>query len=186
MLFNFRSMARFVLLAALLPMPALADDGHGHGEAPQAPTGPAAPRFAAVSDHFELVGVVDGRQLTVYLDRFEDNAPLKSARIALDIGGERVSLEEHADGEFEGTLDHALAEGMTPVSATIDAGGRSDTLATGIDIHAAARAEPATPHGTARYAIGGVLALALLLTALAWRRHRAAARALTAHAGGAA
>jgi cobalt-zinc-cadmium efflux system outer membrane protein len=35
--------------------------GHDHGEAPAAPAGPALPRFAATSDLFELVGVLDGQ-----------------------------------------------------------------------------------------------------------------------------
>ena len=54
------------LLLGLLPATALA--GPGHGESPAAATGTALPRFAATSDLFELVGVLDGQKIALYLD----------------------------------------------------------------------------------------------------------------------
>ena len=70
-------------LAAVLighSLPAIAGDGHDHGDAAPAATGTALPRFAAVSETFELVGVLDGKQVTLYLDRFADNAPVRGAQ----------------------------------------------------------------------------------------------------------
>jgi len=45
---------------------ARAGDGHDHGEAAAAAAGPALSRFTASSELFELVGVLKGRQLTLY------------------------------------------------------------------------------------------------------------------------
>ena len=120
---------------ACLSTAACAADDHDHG--PVAPTGagPALTRFAATSETFELVGIVDGRQLVVYLDRFADNSPVKAAAIDLEIGGVKVALKERADGELEGTLAEALKPGVTPVTATVVVGTETDLLAADLDVH---------------------------------------------------
>eukprot|EP01042_Synura_sphagnicola_P021246 gene21246-26993_t len=63
------------LLLGSLPPTALAGAGHDHGEAPVAAAGTALPRFAATSDLFELVGVLDGQKIALYLDHAGDNSP---------------------------------------------------------------------------------------------------------------
>lgn len=154
---------------ATLCAPALAGDGHDHGPAPAA-TAPALPRFAASSELFELVGVARDRQLTVYLDGFADNAPVKGARLDLSVGGAPVALKEIAPGEFEGALAQPLPPGLTPVTATVAAGSDTDLLAGEFDVHAQ---EPAAHHGPAWQAyVGAALAAAAALLALAWRARR--------------
>ena len=100
------------VLAGLAPQ-TLAGDGHDHGEAPATTAGPALPRFTAVSELFELVGVVNGKNVTVYLDHFADNSPVKDAKVDLELDGKAVALAPHADGEFEALAsdDDGLAEG---------------------------------------------------------------------------
>ena len=62
---------------ALVGAVASAGEGHDHGdEAPGAASGPASPRFTAASELFELVGVIDGKRLTVYLDHAATNQPI--------------------------------------------------------------------------------------------------------------
>ena len=51
-------------LIAISPLTTLAGEGHDHGEAPTASTGPALPRFAATSSTFELIGVLNGHDMT--------------------------------------------------------------------------------------------------------------------------
>lgn len=163
------------LAAAMgLPMTAAADEGHDHGEAPAAAAAPALPRFATSSELFELVGVVDGQRITVYLDRFEDNTPVKAARLELQVGSAKVALKELADGEFEGTLPQALEPGVTPVTATVVAGNDTDLLAADLDVHADEHGEAEHTHGgaeTLAWAAGVLAALA----ALAWAARRALA-----------
>ena len=81
-------------LVAILLGPDLAraagdDHGHDHGGSTPAATGPGLPRFAAVSELFELVGVLNGKQITLYLDRAADNSPVTEARIEIEIGGKK-------------------------------------------------------------------------------------------------
>lgn len=169
------------LLAALLPLIAGAawaadDHGHDHG-APAAANGPALPRFAAVSDTFELVGVLNGKQLTLYLDRFADNSPVKDAQLDLEIDGARIKAAPHGDGEFEAVLAAAPKAGVLAVSATVVAGTESDLLAGELDIHDDAHTDlPAARPRWQRiavWALGGLAALGLLT----WiARRRATAR----------
>ena len=152
----------------LVPKLALAGDGHDHGEAAPTATGPALPRFAAVSDLFELVGVLNGKQITLYLDRAADNSPVTDAQIELEIGGKKFKAAKQGTDEFEVVLAEAPQPGVLPITATVSAGSDADLLAGEFDIHEAAHAdEAAHPHSWKEYAgwaAGGVAVLAILLT----------------------
>ena len=93
---------------------AQADEGHNHSETPAASSGLSLPRFAAVSETFELLGILNGGHLTLYLDRFADGSPVKDAGITLQLGGEKVRLEPHGEGRFEGTLAQTPKQGPLP------------------------------------------------------------------------
>ena len=162
-----KTLSGLALATAFLSPVALASDDHDHGAAPAAPAAVALPRFATSSDLFELVGVVKDKQLTVYLDHFADNAPVKGARIDLEIGGAKVALKELATGEFEGTLTKALQPGINPVTATVLAGQESDILAADMDFHEEQHADAATSRGFLHYALWAAAAAALLAAA-AW------------------
>ena len=47
-----------------------------------------------MSETFELVGVLSGKQITLYLDRFADNSPVRDAQIELEIGGAKFKAEK--------------------------------------------------------------------------------------------
>ena len=171
------------LLAFLFAMPAMAADEHGHDHgAPAAASGPALPRFSAVSEAFELVGVVSGKQLAIYLDRFEDNAPVKDADVNLEIGGAKVALKRLVDGEYEATLAEELKPGVIAVTATVAAGKDTDILAGDLDVHEPASAHASQARNWRSYAawVAGALAV---LGGLAWLRRRARS---AQRAGGAA
>jgi hypothetical protein len=170
------------LLAALHSPPARADDGHDPGAAPAAATGAALPRFAASSDLFELVGVVSGRQLTVFVDRFSDNAPVKGAAVELEVGAAKVALTERAEGEFTGTLAHELKPGISAVTATVVAGNDTDILAADLDVPDETTVDAAPRSQRNRYALGAAAGVAAV-AALAWLASRRLARR---RAGGAA
>ncbi|CAN7587301.1 hypothetical protein [Acidovorax sp. LjRoot117] len=155
------------LVLGLVPPAAWADAGHDHGDAPATAAGPAMPRFAATSDLFELVGVLDGQKLALYLDHAGDNSPVKEAQLELDIAGTRVPVTRVADGEFQAALAAPLAEGASPVTATVVAGTDTDLLAGEIDVHAAAHAH-AEPTGRRNALVAGAVVAVLAALALAW------------------
>jgi hypothetical protein len=145
------------VLLLLAGTAAHADAGHDHGDAPAASAGPALPRFTAASESFELVGVLNGKLLTLYLDRFADNSPVPRATLELDIGGQTVKAVPHGEGEFEVQLAEAPAPGVLPITATVIAGNETDLLAGELDIHADAHEDAAAPRPWRRI-VGGVLA----------------------------
>ena len=169
---NLRFFHRFAsaALGILVALPGIAGEGHDHGETPATAAGSALPRFSAVSELFELVGVVNGRQLTLYLDHAATNAPVTDAKLDVELGGLKLDLKPRAAGEFEATLAAALKPGVTPVTATVTTPTESDLLAGEIDLHGlpldAAQADAAHEHGWKEYAgwaLGGIVVAGVLL-----------------------
>ncbi len=159
------------------------DHGHDHGEAPATAAGPALPRFAAVSETFELVGVLSGKQLTIYLDRFADNSPVKDARLELEIDGAKMKAEPHGEGEFEVMLAEAPKAGVLSVTATVVSGKESDLLAGEFEIREAAHVDAQVPRW--RRVVSSAIAGLLALGFLAWGSRRVMA-ARRKRSGGAA
>lgn len=145
---------------------ASAGEGHDHGSEAPAAAGQALPRFTAVSEAFELVGVLSGKQLTLYLDRHADNSPVRDAQIELEIAGTPFKAEKHGEDEYEVVLAEEPAPGVLPITATVTADDEVDLLAGELDIHEAAHAGEAaharSSQADAGWIAGGIAALALL------------------------
>jgi membrane fusion protein, heavy metal efflux system len=77
-----------------------AHEGHDL-EAVAAPGGfRSQPRLAVGSETYELVAVLEGQRLIIYLDRFEDNSPVTDARITVSINDDTVPAEATAEGSY--------------------------------------------------------------------------------------
>lgn len=151
-----------IATALLLPPLAHAQDDHGHDHGDVAPvaTSPALPRFAAVSDAFELVGVLNGKHITLWLDRAADNAPVTDARIEIEVAGEKLEAERH-DDVYEVVLAAEPESGVLPIVATVTVGNEVDRLVGELDHHGEAHADVvAAAVPWARYAawVAGVAA----------------------------
>jgi hypothetical protein len=151
---------------------ALAGEGHDHGDAPAATGGPALPRFAAVSETFELVGVLNGRQITLYLDRSADNSPVRDAQIELEISGAKFKAEAHGDAEYEVVLAEAPKPGVLPITATVSVGQDADLLAGELDLHEAAHADEAAHRDLWKEYTGWGIGAALALAGLSFAGRR--------------
>lgn len=165
---NFFKFPAVPLVVALLVVPpSWAGEGHEHGDAAPTAVGEALPKFAAVSETFELVGVLSGKQITLYLDRFADNSAVRGAQIELEIGGVKFVAEKQGEDEYEVVLPDEPKPGVLSVAATVIAGSETDLLAGELDIHEEAHTEEAAAvYGWTKYAgwaVGGVAFLALLL-----------------------
>lgn len=133
-----RSLAVLTLSATLLLPVAFASPGHDHDEGPAAPAGQAHPRFALESGAFELVGVVEGQRLSIYLDRHASNEPVNDAKIELQLGEASYTAEPHGTGEYEVMLPQPLPTGDLAVTATLTVGNEADLLAGDLHIEEAA------------------------------------------------
>src|SRR5262245_12039515 len=84
--------AAFLLL--VLARPAAAPEGHHHGPAPGAAAlAVVSPRVVAASERYQLVGIVEGEVLVIYLDRADDNAPVAGATLEVSLNGEPFKAE---------------------------------------------------------------------------------------------
>lgn len=180
-------------LAALLAAaaPATAAPGSTPAAAPaSSATAPLVPRFTASSDLFELVGVLEGDRLTLFLDDAATNAPVAGARLELEIAGRKLALQPVAAGapatagDFTVTLAPPLPEGTHPVTATVTTPKDADLLAGELVVRAGEAAGPADPGGglgelwahRRTWVVGGAVALAAAAVgAVALARRRGAA-----------
>ncbi|MBL8380566.1 MAG: hypothetical protein JNM79_22035 [Burkholderiales bacterium] len=183
-----------LLLQALgvfaMHMPAHAGPGHDHGDETAPVAGNIAPRFSAHSELFELLGVVREGRITLYLDRYADNAPVTEASIELEIKpaqGDALKLKavKIEDGAFAVDLVRPLAAGAHAITATIgatlDGKAESDLLAATLELAPGKSAGERESVAIAPYAWagGGTVVLLGFLT-LWWRRRAGAPRVLGA------
>jgi hypothetical protein len=104
-----RSVVPFVVrhltaLAAFLcwmaTAPAAAHEGHDLEPAEAAAASYGLPRLVANSESYELVAVLDGARLIVYLDQFADNSPVTDAHMTVTVNEEQVVAEATGDGTY--------------------------------------------------------------------------------------
>jgi len=159
-----------VISGLVVVMPSWAGPGDDHGDAAPTATGAASPRISSSSDLFELVGVVGGSEMVIYLDRFATNTPVTDAKIEVEIGTAKGMAEPQPDGSYH--FDHpALTQpGSQPMSFTVTAGAETDLLAGDLVVGTAAHDDKPTARPWWHWAaLAGVVALVLGALA-AWAR----------------
>lgn len=173
------------LLAVTLTLPAWAggdgSDGHTHAAPPPLAALPgttASPRFSAETEQFELVGVLQGKVLTLYLDQFSSNAPVAQAQIEIESGTWKAVATEVSPAVYAVPVDLLAQPGRHPLAITVQAGDEADlmnaTLETGPASVAGAGAKPGRFGGPLAL-WWGAAALALALAGLGlmlMRRHK--------------
>ena len=120
--------AIFIIFMALVN-PAWAGPGHDHGDTPAGAAGNALPRVSSHSDLFELVGVVDKDEMTIFLDRYATNEPVNDAKIDIEIGNVKGVAAVQADGSYLFKNAVLAKPGELAVSFTVVAGKDADLLA---------------------------------------------------------
>jgi RND family efflux transporter MFP subunit len=126
----FLGVVALVVAALLAPLTPVAQAHEGHDDGPAAVTGPAAPRVAAHSEAYELVGVLRGDRLLVFLDRFASNEPVTNATIAVTIGDAdaAVNAEATADGAYAITSPRFQSAGQVDLVFSITGESGEDLL----------------------------------------------------------
>ncbi len=143
----------YLALLAPLMLTALAHEGHDHGPS-ESVTGPLAPRVSARSDTYELVGILRGERLVIYLDRFASNEPVTTADITVTIGDatEAVNAERAAEGTYALTSPRFKTAGQIELVFSITGETGEDLLAGMLKVpqEAAAATPGASTIGTLR------------------------------------
>lgn len=130
----------WLAVLAASPAPALAHEGHDHSVQPT--TSAASPRLESSSEDFELVGVVRGDRLVVFLDRYASNDPVTDARIEINAQGATVPAQPQSDGTFLVTAPWLSQPGTVDLVFVVTAGGTSDLLVGSLDVPGPAAAAP--------------------------------------------
>ena len=119
-------------------------DGHSHAPAASPVTTPMAPRAVAATDEFEVVAILEGKQLQVYVDRFASNAPVTKAKVEIEGAGLKGLARETAPGVYTMAVAQTISPNKYPLTIGIEVGDTADLLTATLDIpHPEATAENA-------------------------------------------
>ena len=177
---------RGLLVSALVALMALqiarAHEGHDHAAAPPVTTQPLAPRFEANSSEFALLGIRDGSQIVLYLDRFATNEPIEDAKIELESGGYKVQAAAQADGTYRAHAGPLAVSGQHALMISIETAEASDLLDAGLQIATVPaaptlEAQSADSSSSFLFAFSGGAALLVAAGVALARRKRAGAKA---------
>lgn len=161
---------------------ARAHEGHDHGAPSAAPASAplVGPKFVAVSEDFELIGVLSRDALTVYLDDTRTNRPIDGATLEIAAEGLSGKAAREAPGTYRLALKSPLPAGSYALTLSVDAPQGSDLLAAKLDVampEVAADAFTSSPSITWKVLMGSALLLVVLATAfLLLKRQRASRR----------
>ena len=172
------------LLAVTLTLPAWAggdgSDGHTHAAPPPplaaAPDATGAPRFSTETEQFELLGVLQGKVLTLYLDQFATNAPVSKAQIELESGTWKGVATEVSPAVYAVPVELLAQPGKHPLTVTVQVGDEADLMNATLEVGPAVLT--GAPAKSARFGVApawGWGAAVLSLAGLGWlllRRRR--------------
>lgn len=160
-MFSFvRSLAGYLTaplaLAFLLPVaPLAAHEGHDHGAPPAPVATSGSPRIALHSDAYELVGILRGNRLTLFLDRYAGNAPVTGAGLVVTIGaGADIAATPTPEGTYVVASDQFAGSGPFELVFAITHSEGDDLLIGTLERPAAAAPTAPAAFGSAHTALG--------------------------------
>ena len=156
-----------LLLALIVVLPVWAggdsSDGHSHAAPTTLLTTPIAPRASSATEEFEIVAVLEGKRLMVYLDSFGTNAPVGGAKVEIEGAGLKGVASEIAPGTYVMDVAMVIPPARHALTFAIEAGDTTDLLTATLDISPPlASIEPT--FGWKRW-LAGIVAGLLLLAA---------------------
>ena len=131
-----------ISLLLVLSNLSLTQDVHAHGAddhehaAPTGLTTQVAPRASAQTEDFELLMVLQGRQLFIYLDRFANNQPVLDAQLEVENAGLKAIAKKSGPGVYVLDLTKGWLEksGRYAFSISVEAGEVGDVMTTSLEI----------------------------------------------------
>ena len=129
------SMTALMTAAFALPAWGHGDEDHG-SEVAAAVAADNAPRASAQSEEFELVAVLQDKQLTLYLDRYATNEPVADAQIELESGALRAVATQIAPGAYAISRRGFAKPGKYPLTISVQAGDTGDLLTATLEVTA--------------------------------------------------
>src|SRR5262245_44887129 len=129
---SMRSIAALSCIAAFLLVPCVsrAHDGHDHDESTRAALASSTyPRVTAQSELYEVVGILKGNRLSIYLDRATTNEPVTDAKVSVTIGdGEAIDAEPAENGTYAASSPRLSGTGSVEIIFAVTANNADDLL----------------------------------------------------------
>lgn len=172
MLSWFRVALGAAALAFAVAAPLSAHEGHG-GASPSVPLPSLAPRAEAASDLFELMAIVQGGELVLYLDRFATNEPVEGATLEVETPAGPSPAQARPGEPYRLAAPWSVSPGSYDLIVSVATDGVADVLPLRLVIPPAnangapAAAAGAASQGTRSLWIGAGSALAGIVAGLA-------------------
>jgi cobalt-zinc-cadmium efflux system membrane fusion protein len=129
---SMRSIAALTCIAAFLLIPSVlrAHEGHDHDDSARAALASSTyPRVTAQSELYEVVGILKGERLLIYLDRAATNEPVTDAKVRVTIGdGEAIDAAPAETGIYAVSSPRLSGTGSVEVVFAITASSGDDLL----------------------------------------------------------
>lgn len=170
----------FVFYLITASVAVAAPGAHGpNGEHLDAPGGghvhtDTGPRIDTFTESFELVGHLQGDELSILIDRYETNEPVLNGRLEVELNGLKAPAKFHADhGDYavdDANFLKALAKpGKHSLIFTLTVGEESDLLEGTLAVEAEKQAHDDS-HGHSfslkTWAVGGIVLSIFLVAAV--------------------
>ena len=126
-----------VVFGLLMPPLVTAHGTDDHEHTVTAPIAAVALRASAQTEDFELVAVLQGRHLLIYLDRFADNAAVSDAKIELESGSIfKAQAKQTSPGIYMVDLTAGVLEkaGKYPLAISVQTGDLGDVMTAILEI----------------------------------------------------
>ncbi|GJD93188.1 efflux RND transporter periplasmic adaptor subunit [Methylobacterium iners] len=128
------ALGAMLLAAGLLAAPARAHEGHDHGAPPPPVSNTITPRGEAVSEAFELTAIPREGRLTLYLDRFRTNEPVRGAVVEVETPEGQKTATETADATYVLPAAWMAKPGTHDLLVTVTAGDMVDVLTVSVNV----------------------------------------------------
>jgi membrane fusion protein, heavy metal efflux system len=108
----------------------LAHEGHDHDDATRSALASSTyPRVTAQSELYELVGILRGGRLSIYLDHFATNEPVSDAKVTVTIAdNEPINADATENGIYTITFPRLTRTGSVEVVFSVTAPSGDDLL----------------------------------------------------------
>lgn len=162
----------------VLTSPAYAhgDEDHSKGGAPAAQAASAVPsRIETFTESFELVGQLQGNELSVFVDRYETNEPVINGNLEAELNGVKATGTYRPErGDYviadEAFVKALASPGKHALVFTLSAAEESDLLEGALEVQPTASHEHRERISLVWVGAGLLAALALLAWAAKYRR----------------
>src|SRR5262245_14709945 len=129
---SMRSIAALTWIAAFLLVPCVsrAHEGHDHDDSARAALASSTyPRVTAQSELYEVVGILKGDRLLIYLDRATTNEPVTDAKVRVTIGdGEAIEAESTENGTYAVSSSRLSGTGSVEIIFAVTGNNADDLL----------------------------------------------------------